>query len=183
MDKRRRDSGKRLSEAERELLSFILPMRALWKNNAIQYLYSTFNSYRKVTWHPWRTSVHGLSWSLRVDYGDRAYMCLVKTLRYPLTFQTERVGSQSLWGQIYQGAQLCHVWTMCQASASTRISKLSCGTSSSQSVLKEKMALFLLPTLPVGFGDSLPIPFREVPLRCVVLSASVSWFCILFWLW
>ena len=44
MDKRRRDSGKRLSEAEREPLSFILPMRALWKNNAIQYLYSTFNS-------------------------------------------------------------------------------------------------------------------------------------------
>ena len=30
-------------------------------------------------------------------------MCLVKTLRYPLTCQIERVGSQCLWGQIYQG--------------------------------------------------------------------------------
>ena len=46
------------------------------------------------------------------------------------------------------GAQLCHVWTMRQASASTRVSNLSRGTSASQSALKETMALLLLPTLP-----------------------------------
>lgn len=86
-------------------------------------------------------------------------------------------------GPNLSGVQLCHVWTTCQASASTRASNLSRGTSASQSALKETMALLLLPTLPVGFGDSLPIPFREVPLRCIVLSASVSWFCILFWPW
>lgn len=129
MDKRRRDSGKRLSEAERSSY-LILPMRALWKNSAIQYLYSTFNSfYRKVTWHPWRTSVRGLP--LISESGLWAQSLCVWWNSGILWLKIGRVG-QTPWGQIYR-VQLCHVWTTCQASASTRVSNLSRGTSASQS--------------------------------------------------
>lgn len=31
-------------------LSFILSMKALWKNNAIQYLYGTVNSFINISW-------------------------------------------------------------------------------------------------------------------------------------
>lgn len=86
-------AGKRPSKAERELLSFILSMKAPWKNNAIQYLYSTFNSFIVKSHDTPGEQVHiGLPLSLGVDYGHRACMCLPETLGHPLTCQTGRIG-------------------------------------------------------------------------------------------
>lgn len=60
-------------------------------------------------------------------------------------------------------------------------SELSLGAPLPQLELREKIASLLLSALLVGLGDSCPVPFKEVLLRCSLLSELCLCFYTLSW--